>query len=149
VPRSGRTDAIVEPMLTDQWFVSMESLAQDALEVVQPARCASSRPLDGDLQPLARAHPGLDHLAAALVGHQIPAWYDEQGNIYVARSEDEVRKEHPGKVLRRDPDVLDTWFSSQLVPFSALGCRSRRRTWRLPALEVLVTQRHHLFWWRA
>jgi valyl-tRNA synthetase len=83
-------------------------------------------------------------------GHQIPAWYDEQGNIYVARSEDEVRKEHPGKVLRRDPDVLDTWFSSQLVPFSALGWPEPTQDLEtfLPS-DVLVTGNDIIFFWVA
>jgi valyl-tRNA synthetase len=83
-------------------------------------------------------------------GHQIPAWYDEQGNIFVARSEEEALKKANGKKLRRDEDVLDTWFSSQLVPFSSLGWPDRT-----PDLEkylpssVLVTGFDIIFFWVA
>jgi valyl-tRNA synthetase len=83
-------------------------------------------------------------------GHQIPAWYDEAGNSYVARSEEEARRKADGRALRRDPDVLDTWFSSQLVPFSSLGWPEKTPDLDtfLPS-DVLVTGNDIIFFWVA
>jgi valyl-tRNA synthetase len=151
VPRSGRTGTIIEPMLTDQWFVKMESLARDGLEVVKR----------GEVKFIP------EHWTATYIhwleniqdwtisrqlwwGHQIPAWYDENGTVYVARTEAEALQKSKGKPLRRDPDVLDTWFSSQLVPFSSLGWPDAT-----PDLEVflpsavLVTGNDIIFFWVA
>jgi valyl-tRNA synthetase len=152
VPRSGRTDEIVEPMLTDQWFVRTEGLARRALRAVA----------DGEV----RFFPGhwrstYDHWLENIQdwcisrqlwwGHQIPAWYDDQGRVYVGRTEDEIRrKHHLAGPLRRDADVLDTWFSSALVPFSSLGWPEKT-----PDLErylpssVLVTGFDIIFFWVA
>jgi len=151
VPRSGRSDAIVEPMLTDQWFVAMEKLAQDGLEAVKrgEVRFVPSH-------WTATYNHWLENIQDWTIsrqlwwGHQIPAWYDDAGNVYVARSEDEVRRKHPGKKLRRDPDVLDTWFSSQLVPFSSLGWpeKSKDLDTFLPS-DVLVTGNDIIFFWVA
>src|SRR5438552_9970472 len=151
VPKSGRSGAIVEPMLTDQWFVKMESLAKDGLEVVKR----------GEVRFIpehwtATYNHWLENIQDWTIsrqlwwGHQIPAWYDDQGNIYVARSEEELKKKHPGKTLRRDPDVLDTWFSSQLVPFSSLGWPEQTRDLDtfLPS-DVLVTGNDIIFFWVA
>src|SRR5205085_236187 len=122
VPRSGRTGEIVEPLLTDQWFVATEKLARPALDAA----------LSGELKFFPEHwtttyRQWLENIQDWCIsrqlwwGHQIPAWYDDAGNIYVARNEEELRKKFPAKTLRRDPDVLDTWFSSALVPFSSLG----------------------------
>jgi valyl-tRNA synthetase len=151
VPRSGRTGVVVEPMLTDQWFVKMESMAKDGLEVV--AR--------GEVKFIpehwtATYNHWLKHIQDWCIsrqlwwGHQIPAWYDDSGNVYVARSEEELAKKHPGKKLRRDPDVLDTWFSSQLVPFSSLGWPEQTPDLQtfLPS-DVLVTGNDIIFFWVA
>jgi valyl-tRNA synthetase len=151
VPRSGRTGAIVEPMLTDQWFVAMESLAKDALEVVKR----------GEVRFIpahwtATYNHWLENIQDWTIsrqlwwGHQIPAWYDDAGNIYVARSEEELKRKHPGKALRRDPDVLDTWFSSQLVPFSSLGWPEAIKDLDtfLPS-DVLITGNDIIFFWVA
>jgi len=151
VPKSGRSGAIVEPMLTDQWFVKMESLAKDGLEVVKR----------GEVRFIpehwtATYNHWLENIQDWTIsrqlwwGHQIPAWYDEDGNVYVARSEEEVRKKHPDKKLRRDPDVLDTWFSSQLVPFSSLGWPGKTPDLDtfLPS-DVLVTGNDIIFFWVA
>jgi valyl-tRNA synthetase len=83
-------------------------------------------------------------------GHQIPAWYDEDGNVYVARTEVEAVQKSKGKPLRRDPDVLDTWFSSQLVPFSSLGWPEQTPDLDvfLPS-DVLVTGNDIIFFWVA
>jgi valyl-tRNA synthetase len=151
VPRSGRTNAIVEPMLTDQWFVRMESLAQDGLEVVRrgevkffPEHWTTTY------------NQWLENIQDWCIsrqlwwGHQIPAWYDEQGNVFVARSEDEAVKKAKGRKLRRDPDVLDTWFSSALVPFSSLGWPEETPDLKtfLPS-SVLVTGFDIIFFWVA
>ena len=171
VPRCGRTGAVVEPLLTDQWFVAMsqpgsaktphpgKSIAQVALDVV--AR--------GDI----KFHPenwttvynqwltGIQDWCISRQlwwGHQIPAWYDEQGRIYVGRDEAEATRHARAAgytgALTRDPDVLDTWFSSALVCHSTLG-------WPTPAgvakteydlylpSSVLVTGFDIIFFWVA
>ncbi|HVL36999.1 MAG TPA: valine--tRNA ligase [Burkholderiales bacterium] len=151
VPRSGRTGVIVEPMLTDQWFVKMEGLARDGLEVV--AR--------GEVRFFpehwtATYNQWLENIQDWCIsrqlwwGHQIPAWYDDAGNVYVARSEDEARRKAAGAALRRDPDVLDTWFSSALVPFSSLGWPEKTKDLEtfLPS-DVLVTGFDIIFFWVA
>ena len=155
VPKSGRTGEIVEPMLTDQWFVKTQGLADKALKAVR----------DGDI----RFHP--DHWTSTYNhwleniqdwcisrqlwwGHQIPAWYDADGNAYVARNEAEAYAQAKAKgctgELRRDEDVLDTWFSSALVPFSALGWPDKRNDLAqyLPS-NVLVTGFDIIFFWVA
>jgi valyl-tRNA synthetase len=151
VPRSGRTSAVIEPMLTDQWFVKMESLARDGLEVVKR----------GEVKFIpehwtATYDHWLENIQDWCVsrqlwwGHQIPAWYDEQGKVHVARNEAEALAKSGGKPLRRDPDVLDTWFSSQLVPFSSLGWPDQSPDLEvfLPS-DVLVTGNDIIFFWVA
>ncbi len=155
VPRSGRTGEIVEPMLTDQWFVRMDGLAKSGLEAVS----------SGEV----KFHP--DHWATTYNhwleniqdwcisrqlwwGHQIPAWYDDAGNAYVARSEEDARKQAAAKgytgTLKRDEDVLDTWFSSALVPFTTLGWPDETPDLKafLPS-SVLVTGFDIIFFWVA
>ena len=155
VPKSGRTGEIVEPMLTDQWFVKTQGLADQALKAVH----------DGDI----RFHP--DHWTSTYNhwleniqdwcisrqlwwGHQIPAWYDSDGNAYVARNETEAltqaKKNGYSGTLRRDEDVLDTWFSSALVPFSSLGWPQQTEDLAryLPS-NVLVTGFDIIFFWVA
>jgi valyl-tRNA synthetase len=152
VPRSGRTNEIVEPMLTDQWFVAMESLARDGLEVV--AR--------GEVRFFPEHwtityNQWLENIQDWCIsrqlwwGHQIPAWYDEKGKVFVGRTEEEVRQKHQlSSSLRRDADVLDTWFSSALVPFSSLGWPEKTRDLEafLPS-AVLVTGFDIIFFWVA
>ncbi len=151
VPRSGRTGVIVEPMLTDQWFVKMETLARDGLEVV--AR--------GDVKFFPEHwtvtyNQWLENIQDWCIsrqlwwGHQIPAWHDDQGNIYVARNEKEALEKAKGRTLSRDPDVLDTWFSSALVPFSSLGWPEKTQDLEtfLPS-SVLVTGFDIIFFWVA
>ncbi len=132
VPRCARTSQIIEPMLTDQWFVAMnkvsdkdptgKSIAQKAIDVVQ----------SGEVKFVPENwintyNQWMNNITDWCIsrqlwwGHQIPAWYDEDGKVYVARSEAEAKAQAPGKTLRRDEDVLDTWYSSALVPFSTLG----------------------------
>ena len=151
VPRSGRTGVIVEPMLTDQWFVKMDGLARAGLDAVArgevkfyPEHWTSTY------------NQWLENIQDWCIsrqlwwGHQIPAWYDEDGKVYVARSEAELRQKYPGRNLSRDPDVLDTWFSSALVPFSSLGWpqSTRDQDAFLPS-SVLVTGFDIIFFWVA
>jgi valyl-tRNA synthetase len=152
VPRSGRTGVIVEPMLTDQWFVAMESLARKGLEVVA----------NGEVRFFPEHwtktyNEWLENIQDWCIsrqlwwGHQIPAWYDDKGNVFVGRNEAEVRRKHDiTSPLKRDPDVLDTWFSSALVPFSSLGWPDKTRDQEvfLPS-SVLVTGFDIIFFWVA
>ena len=151
VPRSGRTGVIVEPMLTDQWFVRMEGLAKAGLEAV-----AKDEVKFFPEHWTATYNQWLENIQDWCIsrqlwwGHQIPAWYDDEGNIHVARTENEALKKSKGKALRRDPDVLDTWFSSALVPFSSLGWPEKTRDLDvfLPS-SVLVTGFDIIFFWVA
>jgi valyl-tRNA synthetase len=151
VPRCGRSGAIVEPMLTDQWFVKARPLAAPALEAV--AR--------GEIRFVpenwtAVYNQWLTHIEDWCIsrqlwwGHRIPAWYDEAGNVFVARSEEEARNRAGGVPLERDPDVLDTWFSSALWPFSTLDWPHDNPALRLylPS-SVLVTGFDIIFFWVA
>ena len=152
VPRSGRTGVIVEPMLTDQWFVKMDGFAKSGLEAVAK----------GDVKFFpehwtSTYNHWLENIQDWCIsrqlwwGHQIPAWYDEKGNIFVGRSEEEVRQKYRITTsLLRDPDVLDTWFSSQLVPFSSLGWPEKTKDLEtfLPS-SVLVTGFDIIFFWVA
>jgi len=155
VPRSGRTGVIVEPMLTDQWFVSMDSLARRALDAV-----AAGQVRFVPEHWTSTYNHWLENIQDWCIsrqlwwGHQIPAWYDDAGGIYVARTEEDavrqaVAKGYRGQ-LRRDADVLDTWFSSALVPFTSLGWPDEN-----PDLEVylpssvLVTGFDIIFFWVA
>jgi len=132
VPRCARTGQVIEPMLTDQWFVAMnqvgkgdatgKSIAQKAIDAVQTGQ-VSFVPENW----VNTYNQWMNNIQDWCIsrqlwwGHQIPAWYDEDGNVYVARDEAEAQAKAPGKTLKRDEDVLDTWYSSALVPFSTLG----------------------------
>ena len=154
VPRGDRSHAVIEPYLTDQWFVKAGPLAEPSIRAVE----------NGDI----RFVP--EHWAKTYFewmrniedwcisrqiwwGHRIPAWYDDAGNVYVGRSEEEVRDKFalPASLsLERDPDVLDTWYSSALWPFSTLGWPER--TDRLETFyptTVLVTGFDIIFFWVA
>jgi valyl-tRNA synthetase len=151
IPRGDRTHAVIEPMLTDQWFMSMEGLAKQALHVVDT----------GELRFVPENwtttyRQWLENIQDWCVsrqlwwGHRIPAWYDEDGNVYVARDEDEAQKQAAGREVFRDEDVLDTWFSSALWPFSTLGWPED--TWELKHFlptSVLVTGFDIIFFWVA
>jgi valyl-tRNA synthetase len=152
VPRSGRTGVIVEPMLTDQWFVKMDGMAKAGLEAVAKG--------DVKFYPehwTATYNHWLGNIQDWCIsrqlwwGHQIPAWYDAEGNVFVGRSEQEILDKYKPKTpLKRDEDVLDTWFSSQLVPFSSLGWPEKTKDLDtyLPS-SVLVTGNDIIFFWVA
>jgi valyl-tRNA synthetase len=154
IPRGDRSHAVVEPYLTDQWYVSIKPLAEPAIAAVE----------NGDIRFVPEnwsktyfewMYNIQDWCISRQLwwGHRVPAWYDDEGNVYVAHSEAAVREKHGlgGEVrLRQDEDVLDTWFSSALWPFSTLGWPDRNE-----ALDdfypgsVLVTGFDIIFFWVA
>ncbi|MGH8618724.1 MAG: valine--tRNA ligase [Burkholderiales bacterium] len=155
VPRSGRTGVIVEPMLTDQWYVQMDGLAKSGLDAV-----ASGEVKFFPEHWTTTYNQWLENIQDWCIsrqlwwGHQIPAWYADNGDIYVARTEAEARQQAAAKgytgALKRDEDVLDTWFSSALVPFTALGWPDETPDLKtfLPS-SVLVTGFDIIFFWVA
>jgi valyl-tRNA synthetase len=152
VPRGDRSGAILEPLLTDQWYVKIEPLARPAIEAVESGRIRFV-PENWSKTYFEWMRNIRDWCISRQLwwGHQIPAWYDEAGNCYVARNEAEARaKAGKDARLTRDPDVLDTWFSSALWPFSTLGWPDET-----PELKkfypgnVLVTGFDIIFFWVA
>jgi valyl-tRNA synthetase len=151
VPRGDRTHTVIEPMLTDQWYVAMESLAKHGLQVVE----------NGDIRftPDNWRHvynQWLENIQDWCIsrqlwwGHRIPAWYDEDNNIFVAHSLDEAQQLAGERILIQDEDVLDTWFSSALWPFSTLGWPDDTPELKtfLPT-SVLITGFDIIFFWVA
>ncbi len=125
VPRGDRSGAVVEPYLTDQWYVRIEPLAKPAIEAVEQGRIRFV-PDNWKNTYYEWMRNIQDWCISRQLwwGHRIPAWYDDEGNIFVGRNEAEVRDKHGLSAeypLRQDEDVLDTWFSSALWPFSTLG----------------------------
>lgn len=162
VPRCARTGQVVEPMLTDQWFVATtkpgangKSIAQQAIEVVDNGSVKFVPE-----QWVNTYNQWMNNIQDWCIsrqlwwGHQIPAWYGIDGQVYVARSEDEARAKASADgyagPLQRDPDVLDTWYSSALVPFSTLGwpAKTVEQDLFLPS-SVLVTGFDIIFFWVA
>jgi valyl-tRNA synthetase len=153
VPRGDRSGVVIEPYLTDQWFVAVESLAKPAIEAVE----------NGDIQFVPKNYENMyfswmrdlqDWCISRQLwwGHRIPAWYDEDGNVYVGRDEDEVRREHNlgDRPLNQDEDVLDTWFSSALWTFSTLGWPEQTDELKtFHPTDVLVTGFDIIFFWVA
>ena len=154
VPRGDRSGAIVEPYLTDQWYVDIQPLAAPAIEAVETGRVRFV-PENWSKTYFEWMHNIQDWCISRQLwwGHRIPAWYDDAGNIYVARSEAEAREKHgldDALALRQDEDVLDTWFSSALWPFSTLGWPDETRDLQkfYPG-QVLVTGFDIIFFWVA
>ncbi|MBE9515570.1 MAG: valine--tRNA ligase [Proteobacteria bacterium] len=153
VPRGDRSGAVIEPLLTDQWYVRVQPLADPAIKAVE----------DGDIKFVPENWSKTyfewmrniqDWCISRQIwwGHRIPAWYDDEGNVYVGRDEAEVREKHNlGDVtLRQDDDVLDTWFSSALWPFSTLGWPQQTDELKtLYPTSVLVTGFDIIFFWVA
>jgi valyl-tRNA synthetase len=151
IPRGDRTHAAIEPMLTDQWFMSMEGLAKQGLAAVD----------SGELKFVPENwtttyRQWLENIQDWCIsrqlwwGHRIPAWYDADGNYYVAYSEEEAKKQAGGRDLTQDSDVLDTWFSSALWPFSTLGWPEQTpELERFLPTSVLVTGFDIIFFWVA
>jgi len=154
IPRGDRSHAVVEPYLTDQWYVKIEPLAKPAIEAVESGKIRFV-PENWSKTYFEWMYNIQDWCISRQLwwGHRIPAWYDDDGNVYVGYSEENVREKHElGKsvVLRQDEDVLDTWFSSALWPFSTLGWpeKTKRLDDFYPG-NVLVTGFDIIFFWVA
>ncbi|MBA1324482.1 valine--tRNA ligase [Pseudomonas plecoglossicida] len=154
VPKGDRSGTIIEPWLTDQWYVSTKPLAEPAIAAVE----------DGRIQFVPKQYENMyfswmrdiqDWCISRQLwwGHRIPAWYDEAGQVYVGRNEAEVRAKHQlgsDVVLRQDDDVLDTWFSSGLWTFSTLGWPEQTEFLKkFHSTDVLVTGFDIIFFWVA
>ncbi len=154
VPRGDRSSSVIEPFLTDQWYVKVGPLAKPAVEAVE----------NGDIKFVPDNWKNTyfewmrniqDWCISRQIwwGHRIPAWYDDQDNIYIGRSEQEIREKHnlsPDITLRQDEDVLDTWFSSALWPFSTLGWpKQTPELAKHYPTSVLVTGFDIIFFWVA
>ena len=154
VPRGDRSGAVIEPYLTDQWYVKVAPLAEPAIAAVEDGRIRFV-PDNWKNTYFEWMRNIQDWCISRQIwwGHRIPAWYDAEGNVYVGRSEQEVRDRHglsPGFALEQDQDVLDTWFSSALWPFSTLGWpedTERLRTFY--PTSVLITGFDIIFFWVA
>ncbi|MBP6480558.1 MAG: valine--tRNA ligase [Pseudomonadales bacterium] len=153
VPRGDRSGVVIEPYLTDQWFVATRALAEPAIRAVEDGRIEFV-PKQWENTYFAWMRDIQDWCISRQLwwGHQIPAWYDEAGNVYVGRSEEEVRAVHDlgDAPLRQDQDVLDTWFSSALWTFSTLGWpRDTVELRTFHPTDVLVTGFDIIFFWVA
>ena len=157
VPHDEKTKTVVlEPMLTEQWYLNVKPMAEKALASVRGGRTKFVPERFAD-----EYYRWLDNIQPWCVsrqlwwGHQIPAWYDDQGNIFVEETEAQAhvaaRAKHGREVkLRRDPDVLDTWFSSGLWPFSTMGWPDETAALkRYYPTDVLVTMFDIIFFWVA
>jgi len=153
--RCYRCQTVVEPFLSTQWFVRIKPLAEVALAAVKDGR-TQFFPTHWEKTYFAWMENIRDWCISRQLwwGHQIPAWYDDKGNIYVAQGEEEAKKLAAAKgyrgALRRDADVLDTWFSAALVPFTSLGWPEKTKDLEtfLPS-SVLVTGFDIIFFWVA
>jgi valyl-tRNA synthetase len=156
VPRGDRSGAVLEPWLTDQWYVRIAPLAEPAIKVVEDGRIRFVP--DNWAKTYFQWMRNIQDWCISRQlwwGHRIPAWYDDAGNVYVARSEADAQAQATQKhgkavALRQDEDVLDTWFSSALWPFSTLGWP--KQTPELAAFypsTVLVTGFDIIFFWVA
>ena len=152
VPRSEKSGVVVEPYLSDQWFVKAKPLAEPAVAAVK----------NGDIEFVPKNYENTYYSWMRDIqdwcisrqqwwGHRIPAWYDEAGNVYVGRSEAEVRKNHnltDEYALRQDEDVLDTWFSSALWTFSTLGWPDKTEDLEtFHSTDVMVTGHDIITFW--
>ena len=154
IPRGDRSHAVVEPYLTDQWYVKIEPLAKPAIAAVESGKIRFV-PENWSKTYFEWMYNIQDWCISRQLwwGHRIPAWYDDEGKVYVGQSEDDVRKEHniaSDIKLRQDEDVLDTWFSSALWPFSTLGWPEKTDALKefYPG-NVLVTGFDIIFFWVA
>ena len=154
IPRCDRTNQIVEPYLTDQWFVDAKTLAKPAIEAVKN-KDIKFIPQNWENTYFEWMNNIQDWCISRQLwwGHRIPAWYDEDGNIYVGKNEEEVRRDNnidASVSLKQDDDVLDTWFSSALWPFSTLGWPEKTKELEtFYPTSVLVTGFDIIFFWVA
>jgi valyl-tRNA synthetase len=154
IPRGDRSGVVVEPYLTDQWYVSIKPLAEPAIEAVESGRIRFV-PENWSKTYFDWMHNIQDWCISRQLwwGHRIPAWYDAEGNIYVGRDEQDARKKNgvvDSIALRQDDDVLDTWFSSALWPFSTQGWPNETEDLeKFYPGQVLVTGFDIIFFWVA
>jgi len=150
-PYSERGGVPVEPMLTTQWFVDAKKLAVPAIKAVEDGRIKFLPEHRYNLFMAWMTNIRPWTISRQLWwGHHIPAWYDEAGNVYVAETEEEAIKQSGGKKLTRDPDTLDTWFSSGLWPFSTLGWPDNTpELKRYYPTDYLCTGSDLIFFWVA
>ncbi len=154
IPRGDRSGALIEPMLTRQWFVRARPLAEPAIRAVESGRIRFV-PENWAQNFFDWMHNIQDWCISRQLwwGHRIPAWHDDQGRWYVGQDEADVRRRHsldPSQPLHQDPDVLDTWFSSALWPFATLGWPEDDPALRtFYPTEVLVTGFDIIFFWVA
>ncbi|GLS02546.1 valine--tRNA ligase [Brevundimonas denitrificans] len=151
IPHGDRSGVVIEPWLTDQWYVDAHTLAQPAIKAVEQG--------DTVFEPKSYEKIYFEWLRniepwcisrQLWWGHRIPAWYDADGNIYVAESEAEAVAQAGGKPLTQDEDVLDTWFSSALWPFSTMGWPEKTEDLeRFYPTSDLVTAADIIFFWVA
>lgn len=155
VPRGDRTGQVIEPYLTDQWFVAMDGFARRGMELVENGSVKFVPP-----NWINTYRHWMENIQDWCIsrqlwwGHRIPAWYDEAGNVHVGRNEAEVRAKVGDIPLRQDSDVLETWFSSGLWPISTMGWpnaeRMRERGFaQFVPSSVLVTGFDIIFFWVA
>ncbi len=154
VPRGDRSGVVIEPYLSDQWFMKMESLAKPAIEAVENGSIEFIPKLfENTYFAWMRNIQDWSISRQQWWGHRIPAWYDTAGKLYVGRSEAEVRTRHglgPEVTLTADPDVLDTWFSSALWTFGTLGWPEDTPEMQLyHPTDVLITGHDIIFFWVA
>jgi valyl-tRNA synthetase len=151
ISKCERCKTVIEPLISTQWFCRMDELRDMALDLM----AKTGKPKFFPAVPYEKVYTNwLENLRDWTIsrqlwwGHQIPAWYDREGNVYVARSEEEAREQAGIKDLTQDQDVLDTWFSSALWPFSTLGWPEETKDLEVYyPTSVLVTARDIIFLW--
>lgn len=154
VPRGDRSGVVIEPYLTHQWYVAVQSLADPAIKAVEEGNIEFV-PKNWENTYFAWMRNIQDWCISRQLwwGHRIPAWYDEDDNVYVGKNEEAIREKHgleDSVVLRQDEDVLDTWFSSGLWTFSTLGWPDDREYFdKFHPTDVLVTGFDIIFFWVA
>lgn len=154
IPRGEKSDAILEPLLTDQWFIKIESLAKPALEAVEQGKIRFvPEHWNNTYYEWMRNIQDWCISRQLWWGHRIPAWYDEQGNVYVGKSESDVRNRYKldsNCSLKQDEDVLDTWFSAALWPFATLGWPEKTNDFKTYyPTQALITGFDIIFFWIA
>src|SRR5437868_3937552 len=151
ITKCGRCRTVIEPLLSTQWFLKQAELARAPLELIKEKHEPRFVPEVPYEKVYTNWLENLDDWTLSRQrwwGHRIPAWYDEQGNVYVARTEEEARQKAGTDKLTQDPDVLDTWFSSALWPISTLGWPDDTEDLRtFYPTSVLVTARDIIFLW--